>query len=427
MLLRQQDREKYNMAIDPTRINGDEILIGYILNSGHSENPDPNQLGLCKVGLIQRHGKGVKEEHLGFSQMLMPANQEGATTFNGIPDPGQAVVCLKSGPPGASDLLIIGSLPSWQLDGGQRGNLDVKSANDLFNFGPVGALIPPQIREVIRDGARIREIVEKGQKHQHSLLKGIASHGAIFALAGIPQKQLTNISTATQVFGNILTSSMMSALPGNVFSIGNLLNSLTASALDELLSSMPPAIAQGTQSLFNLMQSIETAESGGFNTMGKVDLTTFLANAVSILKGNQSLGEVISNIQRLQIDSSLFGLDKLGSVTFDVPTAYGMTQMVLSPNGEITNLLPDAVQKSIEAFNLLMTSGIGFPSGTLSNMFGDSASVMSSLFNRLPENKQTTAKNMMETVIAPGTTPSQLLNEVATVAHTVQNLARLFD
>lgn len=413
------------MAIDPTRINGDEILIGYVL----TDRKDPNQLGLTKIGLVQRHGNGVKEEHLGYSQMLMPPNQGGATEFNGIPDPGQAVVCLKSGPPGASDLLILGCLPTQQQDGGQPGNSDLMTAINIFARAPVTpieALIPPQIREIVREGARIREIVEKGQNHQHSLLKGIPSHGAIYALAGIPQKQLTNISTATQAFSNILTSSMMSALPGSVFSIGNLLNSLTASALDEVLSSMPPVIAQGTQSMFNLMQSIETVESGGFNTMGKVDPTTFLANAVSLLKGNQSLGEVVSNIQRLQIDSSLFGLDKLGSASFDIPTAFGMTKMLLSPTGEIINELPDAVQKSIQAFNTLMTSGIGFPSGTLDNMFGGSATVMSSMFDRLPPDKQTNAKNMMEKVIAPGTQASQLLNQAITIAQTGQNLASLF-
>jgi len=74
-----------------------------------------------------------------------------------------------------------------------------------------------------------------------------------------------------------------------------------------------------------------------------------------------------------------------------------------------------------------MTSGIGFPSGTLSNMFGGSASVMSSLFDRLPPEKQTIAKNMMEGVIAPGTTPSKLLGSAVTVIQTGQNIARLFD
>jgi hypothetical protein len=104
----------------------------------------------------------------------------------------------------------------------------------------------------------------------------------------------------------------------------------------------------------------------------------------------------------------------------------GVTKMILSPTGEITNVLPDAVQKSIEAFNVLMTSGIGFPSGTLDNMFGGSASVMSSLYDRLPENAQSNAKGMMEKVIASGTQASQLLNQMATLAQTGQNLASLF-
>lgn len=396
------------MAIDRTR--NDNFVIG-VIKAGHDKKPDPMQGGLAKVVLAHYHGPMVNEDHLGFSQMLMPANQGGATEFNGVPDPGQQVLCLKSGPPGASDLLILGCFPTIAQDGGQEGNSNLYDRNPLLNtIDIIEVFLPPQVREVIREGARVREIVEKGQKHHHGLLKGIPSNGAMYTLAGLPQKQLSNIATATQAFSNILTGSMMSALPGTVFSIGNLLNSLTSSALDEVLSSMPVNIAQGVQSMFNLMQSIETVESGGFNTLGKVDPTTFLANAVSLLKGNQSLGEVVSNIQRLQSDTSLFGIDKLGSASFDIPTAFGLTKMILSPTGEIVNEMPEAVQTAIKAFGSLMSSGPGFPNATLENMFGGSSAVMSEMFNRLPPDKQTIAKNMMEQVIAPGSVARTGLN-----------------
>lgn len=408
------------MAIDPTRNN--DLVIG-VIKAGHDAKPDPNQAGLAKVVLAHYHGNGVSEDHLGFSQMLMPANQSGATEFNGVPDPGQMVLCLKSGPPGASDLVVLGCFPTVQQDGGQAGNIDLASAIGLLsNIPGINVAIPPQVREVLREGARIREIVEKGSKHHHSLLKGIPSHGAVYPLAGLPQKQLSNIATATQAFSNILTGSMMAALPGTVFSVGNLLNSLTSSALDEVLSSMPYGVAQGMQNMFNLMQSIETAESGGFNTLGKVDPTTFLANAVSLLKGNQSLGEVISNIQKLQSDVSLFGIDKLGSASFDIPTAFGLTKMILSPTGEIVNEMPEAVQTAIKAFSSLMSSGPGFPNAALENMFGGSSAVMSEMFNRLPPDKQTVAKNMMEQVIAPGTVARNSLNLINKLAQEGGNI-----
>jgi hypothetical protein len=276
------------------------------------------------------------------------------------------------------------------------------------------------------DGARVRQIEEKGYRHKHDLLKGILSSGASYPLAGMPHKQLTNISTATQSFSNILTGSMMAAIPGTSFSVGNILSSLTASVADELLSSMSPDLAQGVQNMFGLMQSIQIAESGGFNTLGKVDPTTYLDNAVNLLKGNQSLGEVISNMQRLQYDTSLFGLDKLGSASFDVPTAFGIMKMVVSPTGEIVNETPDVMQKAIQAFTGLMTSGAGFPGASLSNMFGDSASIMSSLFDRLPPDKQTNAKNMMEGVIASGTDPRKSLNTIADLVHKGQNILSFF-
>lgn len=410
--------------IDPTLNNN---FVCGIVCGGHDGDPDPNQNGLMRIYLPQYHSDQVTD--FGFSPMVMPPNQGGATEFNGVPDPGQAVVCLKSGPPGDTSLIVLGTLPTNRQDGGAKGNLNLNTAFrkmiEAFST-EINVNIPPNVKEAQKDGARVREVQEKGQKHKHDLLKGTQSHGAAYPMAGITQKQLSNISTARQSFSNILTGSMMAALPGTSFSIGNILNSLTSSAFDELMSSFSPELAQGVQNMFNLMQSMEVSESGGFNTMGKVDPTTYLTNAVSILKGNQSLGEVISNLQRLQSDTSLFGVDKLGGALFDVPTAFGVMKMSLSPTGEIKNEMPDVMQKAIQAFTGLMTSGEGFPGASLGNMFGDSASVMSSLFDRLPPDKQTNAKNMMEGVIASGTNQRNNLNQLASLVHKGQDVLSLF-
>lgn len=413
-------------TIDPTLENN--LVVGFCVG-GHDADPAPEQDGGVRVYLPQIQGNNVKKEHIGFSRTLMPANKSGAVEFNGVVDPGQALLCMKSGAPGDSTVVILGSLPVTRKDGGQPGNINLNSAfqNLVEAFRTELRInIPPNVKETMVDGARVRQLQEKGQKHKHDLLKGMLSSGASYPLAGMPHKQLSNVSTATQSFSNILTSSMMSALPGTSFSVGNILNSLSSSVVDELFSSMSPDLAQGVQNMFTLMQSIEVAESGGFSTMGKVDPTTYLANAVNLLKGNKSMGEVISNMQRLQSDTSLFGLDKLGSASFDIPTAFGMIKMSVSPTGEILNETPDIVQKAMQAFTGLMTSGAGFPSASLSNMFGDSATVMSSMFDRLPPDKQTNAKNMMEGVIASGTDPRAALNTVADMAHKGQNILSMF-
>jgi hypothetical protein len=215
---------------------------------------------------------------------------------------------------------------------------------------------------------------------------------------------------------------MLSALPGANFSVGSILSSLTSSVADELLSSLKPELAQGIQNMFSLMQSMEVSEGGGFATSGKVDPTTYLANAVSLLKGNQSLGEVISNMQRLQSDTSLFGLDKLAATPFTVPTAFGDISMSLSAAGAIQITTPEAVQKAIDAFGSLMSAGAGFPGASLGNMFGSSSGVMSEMFNRLPPDKQGIAKGMMEKVIAPGTQAQTLLNKANEFAHQATNI-----
>jgi hypothetical protein len=405
------------------------FTIGYCVG-GHDGNPAPNQDGGIKVYQAHHMGNGVSTDHIGFSPVMMQPNQGGATEFNGCVDPGQALVCMRTKEPdGATSLVVVGCLQPSRQDGGSPQNNNLNTAlNALVTaFATTINVFPaPNVTETIRDGARIRQIQEKGFQHKHDLLKGIPSSGSMYPLAGLIQKQITGISTATQSFSNIITGSMMAALPGTNFSLGNLLTSLPAAALDEMLSSMPVEIAQGTQSMFNLMQSMEVNESGGFSTMGKVDPTTFLTNATNLLKGNQSLGEVVENVKRLQYDTSLFGLDKLGSASFDIPTAFGVIKMSLSPTGQMVNETPEPVQKAIDAFSTLMTSGAGFPSGSQTNMFGASASVMSSLFDRLPSDKQTIAKNMMEGVIAPGTKSRENLNNLSRIAYTGGKILSLF-
>jgi hypothetical protein len=403
------------------------FTIGYCVG-GHQGDPAPNQDGGIRVYQAHHMGNDVSKDHIGFSPVMMQPNQGGATEFNGCVDPGQALVCMRTKEPdGASSLVVIGCLQPTRQDGGSPQNSNLNTLNALVAaFATTTGVLPaPNVKETVIGGARVRIVQEKGFEHKHDLLRGIPSSGSMYPLAGLIQKQITGISTATQSFSNIITGSMMAALPGTNFSLGSLLTSLTSSALDEILSSMPVEIAQGTQSMFNLMQSMEVNESGGFNTMGKVDPTTFLTNATNLLKGNQSLGEVVENVKRLQYDASLFGLDKLGSASFDIPTAFGVIKMSLSPTGQMINETPEPVQKAIDAFSSLMTSGAGFPSGSLTNMFGSSASVMSSLFDRLPPDKQTNAKNMMEGVIAPGTKSRDNLNKLSRAIGTGVNLLSL--
>jgi len=406
-----------NKPRDPTTENS--LCIGVCVG-GHDADPDPNQNGLVRVYLPQIHGNNVKKEDLGFSMTVMPPNQAGASQFNGVVDPGQALLCMKSGPPGDSTLICLGSLPTNRQPGGQPGNKNLNTFLTALITAfatTINVNIPPNVKEVMSGGTRIRQIQEKGQLHNHDLLRGMPSHGASYNLAGMPLKQVNGVSTATQAFSNILTGSMLSALPGTNFSVGSILSSLSSSVLDELLSSLPPELALGMQNMFTLMQTMEVSEGGGFSTAGKVDSTTYLANAVNLLKGNQSLGEVISNIQRLQYDTSLFGLDKLAATPFTIPTAFGDISMSLSATGAVQITTPEAVQKSIDAFGTLMSSGAGFPGATLGNMFGGSSGVMSEMFNRLPPDKQTIAKGMMEKVIAPGTQAQTLLNKANEFGH----------
>ena len=398
-----------------------EVEYGWVVDNGEKKGPQDGSIKIFSA----RYGKGVKIEHIGFSPNLMnPSSQD--ETNHGL-DHGTLCMITTGGKDGYGTPMaqLVGIVQNVQKTSGLPGN-----ANLLQELGIIdkqketrGIKPQPKSKETTKDGVKIREVQETGKKHSISLLNGIPSHGALFPMVGMVMPQVTNIATAVQQFNQILTGDMLSKLPGMDMSLGGMFDQLAGKAMQQILSKMPPDLAIGFQNMQQLIQSVETSTGGGFATGSKVDQTTFLNNAVQILSTSTDLGSLVTNLQRLQRDTSLFGLDKLAGFSQQIDTPFGKITQTIDALGNIQNILPKEAQEAISAFQSLMGNASQFPSIIPGqNMFGKSSKVMSEMFSRLPPQMQSAATQQMQQAVAGGVLQRVNVNLIEKATGTAQEI-----
>lgn len=388
--------------------NQNKTLYGIVVAGGYGDNKtkDPTGSGGCKVICPEIHGPGVRVEHLAFSRVLAQGTQFGGTASNFAPENGSAVICEKVEGHGGTNHLLVKECVSNDI------NRDSTTPGNSVAIWPLVAAaiafkteirIPPNVGS---GPAGSRPPKEKGDTHSHELLKFLPSTGTMWPINGLKLPQNTNIATAVQAFGNVLTADLLGKLPGLNMSLGALFDFMPSQLKDELFKNVPPEIAGAINSMSKLLRSIEIVESGGFSTAAKVNPDVFFANAVNLLSDVRDLSSLTEIMQRLQYDKSLYGLDKLPPVDFVMSGGpFGNIPMQIDAFGNITSLLPEPAKKLIEAFLSLMNNKSGGFPGVFpnENMFGNSAAVLNEMFNRLPTEELKKAVEQMQKNVAPGT------------------------
>lgn len=367
-----------------------------IIVGGDMNDPDPLQANNYRVYFPGIHGSGVNVKDLAFSTILRSPDRFSQQCTPGGLDPGSLVIATKD--TGSNQCQIMGLANDInQRDSRIGGNMDLLQAISQYFTRSVGVNIPPNIVDGDRGGAKIRKIQEKGKEHSHDLLRGIPTHGALFPMSGSIIPQLKGIPTALQAFNDILTPELAKMLPGISMSLGTMFNMLSGKPLNNILKSVPREVGYAMQSMSTLIQGVETSEGGGFTTNNKVDEATFMANSEKLLKQCTTVSDMVSCMQRLQTDESLYGRDKLAATSFKVMTPFGEITKTLSPDGSIGNGNDKATQAVMKLAGDFLKSAGGFPGvNPGQNLFGGSAGTMMNMFQRVAPGAQDMAKKMME-------------------------------
>lgn len=358
---------------------------------------------LYKVRIPAIHYKGVKDEHLPFVPAEYPAGLFGATTSFGALDKGQLVRIRKDGGQGGTGFGTIRSVyqPVIRSQTGLPGNLDLSGLYKYKEIIRDGVRLPPNIvKELNEKGVEIAKVIEKGENFKFQDLVGIASHAA--SISGVIIPPIKQISTALDASTAVITSDMLSKLPGTSFSIGNLLNFMPKALQDELFKVLPREIADALNTTLKLTQNFDVGAFGGAVSGVRVNLDVFMPNAVALLKDVKSVDEMFTVLNKLMTDPTVFGLDALGDVFEDITGAFGSMQLKLGTDGSISINMGEDMVKALESFSSSMSS---FTNAT-GNMF-DTVKDLAGKLQRL-QPQLNTAMNTMLNAIQSGAPQAEL-------------------
>ena len=396
--------------------NQGRLIYGIVCQGGFgdTQNFDPELSGGVKVIFPELEGPGVDVKHKAWSRNASQGTQHGAINNNPPPENGTAVLCYKfEGQGGSNHMQIMSALPDIPEENGIPGNTMGGWENPALKLArnfETSVNKPPDAGS----GPSGKKPPKEKGAYNTNMVKGIISTAALPMLTGMVIPQVKNVATATQAFSQILTGDLLSKLPGMNMSIGSLFTNMPAALKDELFKNVPPEVANALGSVSTLMQTMEIVEGGAFNTATKINPDVFFSNAANLLSNARDIAGIVSTFNKLQTDTSLYGLDKLPPVDFTMAGGpFGDIPMQIDALGNISSLVPEPVQKLADTFSSLMSDGAGFP-GVFpgANMFGGSAGVMNEMFNRLPTGELTKAVQQMQKNVAAGTKGRDNLNKM---------------
>lgn len=375
------------------------------------EDTQGSQAGGSRIWIADLYGPDVNPRDIPFSMPLNGGSQSGNLATATQLEPG-TMVTVDLLDPKTGFCHITGVMSAVRQQGGSNmGNMAISNMWEKMANVELGVNIPPKVVETVVGGAKVRQIKEKGQRHKYTLMNGLPSHGSVFQLAGMHLPGINGIGTASQPSMMMLSDSILSMLPGVSMSLGGLFDMIAGPILDDLLSFLPPELQAGLGSMTTLLQSIEGGTGGGFMTSSRVNPEVFMLNAVGLLKETRNLSDLMSTFTRLQTDTSLFGLDTLGSISIPIPTPFGEIGLSIDAFGSMVPDIPDVVKLAMDAHDLLMGAADMFPSALPGQaFFGGNGANVNKMLQRLPGAAIATATAQLQNAVASGSGERSRIN-----------------
>lgn len=193
-----------------------------VVAGGHDGDKPGDQSSNMRIFNPLVHGPDVLKEHLAFSPMSHSPTGFSQQWFHGALDPGTVIFSLNN--LGQSQGQIVGQGNEIQ-GGGGSGSLMGGLVQQLINT-EINVNSPPSVQESEVDGAKVRIMREKGQKHKRANLDGLPTHGALGVLSGWKMPDVQQVPTAKEHYSNIQTNNMMGMLPGDLQSMQGMLQGL---------------------------------------------------------------------------------------------------------------------------------------------------------------------------------------------------------
>lgn len=364
-------------------------IVDYIENEGQI---------LYKVRVPNLWGSNVPDEHLEYCAAEMPPSLGGATTSGGALDKGQFVRIKIDHGQGPSGQFTIRSTyhSTMRSNSEMPGNFSwTKIYGDALSALPrIGVKLPPDVRKKINEkGVEILEVIEKGEFHLRDLL-GIATHGTQSPLNGLRIPQLKELSTALDAAESLLTSDILSKLPGTPFALTDMFDLLGSDLTKELMDSLPELVRDALMSTMVLAQNYTDTKS---LSQIRINPIVFPLKVMELLKGTNSVSDLLKNLNSLFTDSSNWGLDSLPQINETISGIFGDINLSVLSNGSIVLVQSEDYKKAATAFNSFL-GNFENVEGTIYDSMEDFAGVVKRLQPEISQKINTTLTTIRSTL-----------------------------
>lgn len=383
----------------------------YIIEGGHDADPDPQQAGRVRARRMGEHGKNVKTKDLPFSQFAKSSSLD----FNRPPAPGTIMVgFVPNGADQTGYAHLLGTLTGVHENGISAPGNEVLPFLDQAKAMISKINLPPEIK-ALTEGNRTgieqfkKQIQETGEKFKQAALQELPSNGAIFAMTGLRNVPLKNISTALDEAMNAMSSAKLSGLLSSVADLSSLISSIDLSALPQNLQDSVKNFAA------NSIRDIGGASpSGGFSLGHQVDPASFVKAAAELLKDVKDKGTLFQALQKLQSSSFMNdSLANLGKIEVEVDSIFGAVRQTIDASGNIENITNDVIDSLKGSFDALLQA---IPGADIAKpFFENSGTAINSLIERI--NDPAIAKELKDTVEQVSST----INSAKDAARTLNN------
>ena len=353
---------------------------------------------LYKVRVPNLWGPNVPDDHLTWCAAEMPPSLGGATTSGGALDKGQFVRIKIDHGQGPSGQFTIRSTyhSTMRSNSEMPGNFSwTKIYGDALSALPrIGVKLPPDVRKKINEkGVEILEVIEKGEFHLRDFL-GIATHGTQSPLNGLRIPQLKELSTALDAAESLLTSDILSKLPGTPFALPDMFDLLGSDLTKELMDSLPELVRDALMSTMVLAQNYTDPKS---LSQIRINPIVFPLKVMELLKGTNSVSDLLKNLNSLFTDSSNWGLDSLPQINETISGIFGDINLSVLSNGSVVLVQSEDYKKAATAFNSFL-GNFENVEGTIYDSMEDFAGVVKRLQPEISQKINTTLNTIRSTL-----------------------------
>lgn len=372
------------------------LQVGVVIG-GDINDPAPDLSGNFKVVSPTEHNpQNFPQDQLPFATIIEPATKASQSEFGGVPDPSSMVVTLKTT---GMNPVVLGQFRDFanpmQSTPGNNNIMQLMQAQYQMWTQTLGMLAPSEVEETNEGGVPVRRR-KQAREYSPSMIQGLPNHAALWNMSGHRWPQIREIETAMTHFNQVLTSDMLSQLPGQIGSLASLLSGLSSKQKKKIKDDVPEDVYNALESMILMMPGI----SGGNSVLTdyRVNSEVWANNATEILCQCTNISDLQEALIELEQNPDLRGLDEYDELEIVMEGPFGNTTLNVAASGTSSSKQSQNFQQAIQQFASFLQSGQAASINKGQNMFGPSAKTINDMIQRVAPETQAKLKQTLERI-----------------------------